>query len=252
MSKDLLQLTEEELKTSSQATYFFDCDGEGLKPDGTINPNSSKGSFCCILKGLRESGKNKQKNNEKLVDSDFTGEYFILTAAHNLKKYRITDDEIIYPGYKLINSNNKTDIIQLEVIKELFYKIIDNERERKDEYIDCAILKIKNNNVTSTDFYKNTIKFNNKYYNSNANAKSVTNDGIIVGSQQQKIYKSIKFIEEIENNEYKLSEKGEVGISGASVFEEKLLGIFINSDSSNGYSCPYYVLEGIKENNYIV
>ena len=68
MSKKLTQLNEDDLKTKSQATYFFDCDGKGIEND-KINPNSSKGSFCCILKGLTESGKNKQKNNQQLTNN---------------------------------------------------------------------------------------------------------------------------------------------------------------------------------------
>jgi|GEM_PF-2993544 len=102
---------------SSQATYFFDCDGNGLNNDKTINDDSPKGSFCCIL----------SKNEE----------YYILTAAHNLKK---TKDA---KNYRLIKDSG--NIVQLEFV------------EYCKEIFDAAILKI--GKTVPTDLWNNRISF---------------------------------------------------------------------------------------------
>lgn len=163
-------------KTKSQATYYFDCDGE---------KGNSKGSFCCILQRLKyrkieitEKGVNVKKleeidnpTNVIPFDENKSKEtlpgYFILTAGHNLQngkneKTSTTKGSV----YKLINDAD--NFVELELIKDY----------TNDGY-DAAVLKINTPNITSNDFYVNAIKFNNNFITVTSNCESP--DGTLVG-----------------------------------------------------------------------
>lgn len=115
---------------SSQATYYFDCTGNG----------KSKGSFCCILK----------KGTE----------YFILTAGHNLGNFTKNDID---------NKTTRSEVIKKYLenkstyADQLKYKLIKNEKNFVElELIeietngnkDAAILKIVGGN-SQADLIKN-------------------------------------------------------------------------------------------------
>lgn len=86
-------LTPEQHSHSSQATYFFDCDGKGIESDGTINEKSKKGSFCCIIQKAKD--------------------YYVLTAAHNLQNGN--------KAYKLIkDAENVVDLTFAEYCKDVY------------------------------------------------------------------------------------------------------------------------------------
>lgn len=121
------------LKDTSQANYFFDCDG---------NKGNAKGSFCCILK----------KGNE----------HFILTAGHNLKNTSGKE-------YKLINDNE--NYVELVLVKD--YRILTEQEKQINDDLqkqgkpfkyfshDAAVLKINKiteNNIDVYNINANTTK----------------------------------------------------------------------------------------------
>lgn len=230
----------ENYNTSSQATYYFDCDGE---------KGNSKGSFCCILK----------KGTE----------YFILTAGHNLQngkneKTSTTKGSV----YKLIKDAN--NFVELELIKDYTNKGYDaavlkinkisqfNQTTKKAEIVfDITDASTKNDDITkSTDFYKNAIGFITDYYKNNneldevANLigdcigiKYIPNNKIQFNYIEENTYENSTSIEDDSSeskskydtknfssinfrlNDYKTS--GNSG--GAAIVNKKLIGIYIGT-----------------------
>ena len=168
-------LTDEGYSLTSQATYFFDCENKATIDDETqqiknINSITSKGSFCCVLKRLNTSGLKKQTDNEvnkakpgypeEFENSDFTGEYFILTAAHNLrngtsKLYKLIKDESNYMNLELIKNYGELTDSEKQENEEL------KKKKQPLKYFthDAAILKITTPNITDTVFYKSRKEF---------------------------------------------------------------------------------------------
>lgn len=191
----------------------------------------SKASFCCLL-----------KNKE--------GAHYILTARHNIENK-------LHAKYTL---NHNTDTIHLT---------IDDVSEKtntlfKDKKTDAAILKVTNEKLESSDFYKNLLKFQNNYYPDLAAAKNKT--GEVTG---HKVHVSLTKFEGEENvtpespkgclqsSYYRLSKPAAVGTSGGCVFGDKsshkdrLLGVYIGAKGTKGYCTTYYsIKEGLK--NFVI
>lgn len=199
---------------SSQATYYFDCDGD---------KGYSKGSFCCILK-----------------DNNTNPNYFILTARHNLE-----DKTIVGSPYKLIKDAN--NFVELELIQDYSPKGYDAAilKINKCNGVDSKDFNIKQNNeklkIETLDFYKKAIKFENNFAKNNNNKypdldkKNISLDSITVGYTGDKVYSSEFYKSNTASDKlyyYKpqLKNKNESntsGISGGCVFKDsnpRLLG----------------------------
>ncbi|THF53151.1 trypsin-like peptidase domain-containing protein [Flavobacterium supellecticarium] len=189
-------LTVPNYRTSSQATYFFDCDGNGFNSNGTINEDSPKGSFCCIL----------SKKNE----------YYILTAAHNLKKVKGAKE------YRLIR--DKKNVVPLQFVE--YY--IDSKN-------DAAILKI--GEKVPEDLWNNRISFHSAEIPENKIP-------VVVVGHEEKVIESavVDSSEDTTPYHFGLSNGGEYGMSGGPVFNKtnnsKLYGMYLGTGNT---ACVKYL-----------
>ena len=207
---------------SSQATYYFDCKGDG----------ETKGSFCCILK--------KYNTTLKIV------EYFILTAGHNLQTFDPLDK--VDPT---TSDNIKIKLIQkylkdpVKYNKQLIYKLKGSSEINltlvKDYRIngyDVAILKIKTKKILETDFYAKRKPF--------TNSQDVEKDGELrirnlIGYMSKSKTIKISDLDRDDASKYFYIDpqtSGEQGDSGCCIFNtnhhDTLLGVYVASGNRGG------------------
>lgn len=218
------------IKDTSQYNYYFDCG------------NGGKGSFACLW----------QKG----------GEYFILTAAHNLQNGKVTKKEA-----EDSNDNPKKEqsIYQLkkDVNNTVSLKLDDHGWQK----LDWARLKLVKNigteekpnwvpmtkeDIEGTKFYKNCIDFDNMQDNAQHQGRETKGDdeqtGDILVAYKTCIYpihkteqhpmdyskcNENKAFENPDNDKFwKILESGEGGNSGGAFFDKEsqnLVGLYIGT-----------------------